>query len=167
MRSALFAIRGLALCFSPAAAVTLTGQKSTGTGIQADASLPMYMDGGVMQCADPTRKIGYATGAGDTVTQITNRSTGVTINKPCGKIQTDTTSLAAAAEATFTVTNSVVEIGDVVVVSIRSGTAATTIAFVTAVAAGSFDITISNLHASTAETGAIVINFAVIKGVTA
>lgn len=112
--------------------------------------------------------IGYATGAGAAVTQLTNRSTGVTINAICGAITTDATSLAAGAEATFTVTNSSVEVGDVVVVSLRSGaTAGTSIPVVTAVAAGSFDITLTNLHAATADTGASIINFAVIKAVSA
>lgn len=114
-----------------------------------------------------TNGIGYGTGAGGAVTQATNRSTGVTVNKSSGAITTDTTSLAAGAEATFTVTNSAVAIGDVVALSSRSGAAATTVAYVSAVAAGSFDITISNLHASTAETGAIIINFAVVKAVSA
>ena len=112
--------------------------------------------------------IGYATGAGSTVTQITNRSTGVTINAICGAITTDATSLAAGSEAVFTVTNSAVAIGDVIVLSARSGqTAGTSVPFVTAVAAGSFDITLSNIHASTADTGAMIINFAVIKAVSA
>ena len=112
--------------------------------------------------------IGYATGAGAAVTQITNRSTGVTIDAICGAITTDATSLAAGAEATFTVTNSAVEVGDVVVVALRSGaTAGTSIPVVTAVAAGSFDITLTNLHASTADTGASIINFVVIKAVSA
>lgn len=112
--------------------------------------------------------IGYATGAGGAVTQLTNRSTGVIVNAICGAITTDATSLAAGAEATFTVTNSSVAVGDVVVVSLRSGaTAATSIPVVTAVAAGSFDITLTNLHASTADTGASIINFAVVKAVSA
>lgn len=146
----------------------LTLMKSTGTGIQAPETLALAMDGATPRTIAPAEKIGYDTGAGDTVTQITSRSTGVTINVPCGKIQTDTSSLAAAAEATFTVTNSRVEIGDVVVVSIRSGSVGgTPLAFVSAVAAGSFDITITNLHGTTGETGALVINFAVIKAVTA
>lgn len=109
--------------------------------------------------------VGYQKGAGGSVTQLTDRSTGVTINKLCGTITTDATSLAAAAEATFTVTNSRVAINDVVVICSRSGqTAGTSIAAVTAVAAGSFDITLSNHHASTADTGAMIINFVVIKG---
>ena len=112
--------------------------------------------------------IGYATGAGSTVTQITSRATGVTIDAICGAITTDATSLAAGSEAVFTVTNSAVAIGDVIVLSARSGqTAGTSVPFVTAVAAGSFDITLSNIHASTADTGAMIINFAVIKAVSA
>lgn len=104
-------------------------------------------------------------GPSGTVTQITNRSTGVTVNTTSGRITTDTTSLAAAAEATFTVTNSSVVATSVPVVVLASGAAATTQVFVSAVAAGSFDITVANLHASTAETGALVINFVVINGV--
>ena len=113
--------------------------------------------------------LGYGTGAGSTVTQTTNRATGVTINALCGSITTDTTSLAAEASAVFVVTNNKVEIGDVVVLSIRSGKVAlNTSVQVDAVAAGSFSIAVinNNVAAGTAETGAIVINFAVIKAVT-
>lgn len=113
--------------------------------------------------------IGYRKGVGSTVTQATNRSTGVTINAMCGTITTHNASLAAEASAVFTVTNSFVEIGDVVVISQRSGkVASNTQVEVTAVANGSFDITVinNNVAAGTAETGAIVLNFAVIKAVT-
>lgn len=116
-----------------------------------------------------TTGIGYKTGAGGAVTQITSRATGVTLDKLCGTITTDSTSLAAGAEATFVVTNAKVAAADVVVVAIKSGgtTVGSTVAVVTAVAAGSFSITVSNLHASTADTAALVINFAVIKSVAA
>lgn len=106
-------------------------------------------------------------GPSGTVTQITSRATGVTLNTTSGRITTDPTSLAAGAEATFTVTNSTVSATSVPNVALASGstTSGATLVFVSAVAAGSFDITISNLHAATAETGALVINFAVINGV--
>lgn len=123
-------------------------------------------DKGVMRTKQP---LGYGDGAGSTVTQITSRATGVTINALCGSITTDTTSLAAEASAVFVVTNSKVEIGDVIIVSIRSGSVAlNTDVVVSAVAAGSFSLTVinNNVAAGTAETGAIVINFAVIKAVT-
>lgn len=114
-----------------------------------------------------TGSLGYATGAGGTVTQLTDRTTGVTLNKTCGAITTHTASLAAAAEATFTVTNSTVAATDVVVVSIKPGGTGTPQAYVSNVAAGSFAITITNLHASVADTSADVINFAVVKAVAA
>lgn len=115
------------------------------------------------------KKFGYTTGAGSTVTQATNRTTGVTINALCGQVTTNNASLAAEATAVFTVTNNQVAAGDVVAISMASGDNGTgTIVFVSAVAAGSFDISVhnGNVAAGTAETGAIVINFVVIKAVT-
>ncbi len=112
--------------------------------------------------------IGYATGAGGAVSQATDRTTGVTINKASGAITTQATSLAAQTSVAFTVTNSVVAIGDVIVLSVRSGPTGTkTIATVTTVAAGSFQINLFNTDASTADTGAAIINFAVLKAVSA
>jgi len=111
--------------------------------------------------------IGYATGAGGTITQITSRSTGVTLNKICGAITTTATSLAAGAEAVFVVTDNLVAIGDVVLISTRSGqTALTSVAVVSQVTAVSFSITITNLSATTADTGAMTINFIILKAVS-
>ncbi len=123
---------------------------------------------GAVTSSDPTAGVGYATGAGAAVTQITSRATGVTITGLCGTITTDTTSLAALAIAVFTVTNTSVAIGDVIILNKRSGATNTkTDLRVSAVAAGSFNIAVHNIDASTAETGAIIINFAVIKAVSA
>lgn len=116
-----------------------------------------------------TNGLGYSAGGGS-VTQITSRTTGVTLSKLCGTITTDTSSLAAEASANFTVTNTLVDANDVVVVSIQSGTnGGNTAVTVVTVAAGSFVLKVSNNNAAagTAETGAIIINFAVIKSVTA
>ena len=128
---------------------------------------------GALTSSSASAGIGYATGAGGAVIQITNRSTGVTVNALSGTIQTDTTSLAAGASAEFTVTNSSVAVGDVVVVSQRSGSsnvagvAGTTHVHVVTVAAGSFIVSVDNKSSTTAETGAIIINFAMIKAVAA
>jgi hypothetical protein len=116
-------------------------------------------------------KLGYApnVGAGGTVTQATNRTTGVTLNKLAGQITTNNASLAAEAAAEFTVTNSKVEAGDVPMVAIATGSnGGNTDLIVSAVAAGSFNIKVANNNAAagTAETGAIVINFVVLKGTT-
>ena len=97
------------------------------------------------------------------VTQATNRTTGVTINASSGTITTNNTSLAAGAQATFTVTNSFVTANDIIILVQKSGSNSTgTDVFVSAVAAGSFAVTVDN-NAAGAETGAIIITFAVVK----
>ncbi len=118
-------------------------------------------------CNSATGVIGFATGAGSLVTQTTDRATGVTIDAPTGKITTDTTSLGAEVSAEFTVTNSLCALNDIPVVAIRSGAnGGNTAVAVSTVANGSFKIRVSNNNAAggTAETGAIVINFAIFKG---
>jgi hypothetical protein len=114
--------------------------------------------------------VGSKAGEGGTVTQLTNRTTGVTLDKVSGAITTHNASLAAEATADFVVTNNKVEINDVVLVSVRSGSnGGGTIVSVAAVAAGSFTIRVhnGNVAAGTAETGAIIINFVVLKGESA
>lgn len=111
--------------------------------------------------------VGYVSGGG-AVTQLTSRATGVTLNKNCGTITMNGASLAAGAEATFTVTNSKIQaVTDVVNVCLQSTGTGTPFVFVSAVAVGSFNITITNLHASTADTTADPINFVIVPSVAA
>lgn len=112
--------------------------------------------------ANSTGGIGYATGAGGTITQLTSRTTGVTIDKTTGAI-TLVSAAGSGTFATFTVTNSTVAATDVVIVNQKSGTDKYQI-FVTAITAGSFDITFATTGGTTTEQP--VFNFAVIKGVT-
>lgn len=100
-----------------------------------------------------------------TVTQITSRATPVTLNAHQGSIVTDVTSLAIATEAAFTVNNDKVKADSVVLVSLRVKSATgLSQPFVSATAAGSFEITLTNLHVATADTSASTINFYVING---
>jgi hypothetical protein len=117
---------------------------------------------------DPATGIGYATGAGGAVTQATSKVTGVTLSKVCGAITTAADALAAGAEASFTVTNTTVAATDVVVPCIKSGpaTAGTYAVTVSAVGAGSFILTLTNLSAGSLSE-AVVINFVVIEAVAA
>ena len=115
-----------------------------------------------------TTGIGYPSGSGDAETQGSGsgKATGVTINTPTGVITMDDAALAAGAEVNFVVTNSSVAITDTIVLSIQSGgTPSEYFCQVTTVAAGSFQIALANLSASSAED-AVVINYAVIKGVS-
>jgi len=110
-----------------------------------------------------TSGVGYATGAGGAVTQITSRTTGVTLDKTTGAI-TLFSAAGSATAATFTVTNSTVAATDVIILNQKSGTDLYDL-MVTAVAAGSFNITFRTTGGTTTETP--VFNFAVIKGVAA
>ena len=126
--------------------------------------------GGGLRSSHDSQGIGYTTGAGGAVTQLTNRTTAVTLDRMCGTITTNTASLAAEGTAKFTVNNASVAIGDTVIVCQQSGSnSGGTIVAVTTVAAGSFEIAVhnGNVAAGTAETGAILINFAIIKAVSA
>jgi hypothetical protein len=111
--------------------------------------------------------VGYSTGTGGTVTQATDKSTGVTLNKRCGQITMNNAALAAAAEVSFTLTNSVIATTDVVMVSIASGATAGAYSIqCDATAAGSCRISVGNRNAGSLGE-AIVLNFVVIKSVAA
>lgn len=111
-----------------------------------------------------TGLLGYGTGAGATVTQITSRNTGVTINKPTGAI----TLFTAAGDPvynSFVVTNSTVGLKDVVLVSVQTSGALNLYETVVAnVQAGSFTIYFHSISGTAFDTP--VFNFAVIKGAT-
>ena len=105
--------------------------------------------------------------AGQTaVTQITSITTGVTCSALSGVITTVSQTVAAGAEAEFTVTNTLVAATDVVVACIKTHTSAGSfIVAVSAVAAGSFKLQLTNLAAATAGNNVLVINFLVLKAV--
>jgi hypothetical protein len=115
-----------------------------------------------------TGGIGYASGAGGTVSQATGRTTGVTLNKTVGTITLFSTTLAADTDQTFTFTNSTIAAGDVLVFNIISGAAVKGGYSVNAIAAaGSATVTVHNHTPTITATEAPVMAFAVIKGVTA
>jgi hypothetical protein len=98
------------------------------------------------------------------VTQLTSISTGVTCSAYSGVITTVSQTVAAGADAEFTVTNTNVAATDVVVACIKTHTSAGDfIVGVSAVADGSFKLRLTNLHASTAGNNVLVINFIVLK----
>ena len=107
--------------------------------------------------------IGYPVGLGGVVTQETDKATTVVLSKVCGQITMDDDALAAAAEVSFTVTNTTVAAGDVVLVNHSSGgTGGAYLAQANTIAAGSFKITVANLSAGSLSE-AIVLTFIVFK----
>jgi hypothetical protein len=114
-----------------------------------------------------TGGLGYGTGSGGTVTQITSKSTGVTLNKTNGLITMNAAALAAGATVSFTVTNSTMAAADLVIVNCQSGYASAGAYRVQAEtgAAGSFQISLTNTTGGSLSE-AVAVKFAIIKAVT-
>ena len=140
---------------------TSTGMVLTTPAIGAATATSLTATGVIASTG--TAGVGYATGAGGTITQAISRTTGVTLNKTTGAI-TLFSAAGSATAATFTVTNSTVAATDVIILNQKSGTDLYDL-MVTAVAAGSFNITFRTTGGTTTETP--VFNFAVIKAVAA
>jgi len=101
---------------------------------------------------------------GGTVTQATNKGTGVTLNTESGQITMNGAALADGAEVTFTVTNSKVSATDAVYACHGSaGTAGAYIVSANTMASGSFKVTVANVSGG-GLSEAIVINFVALKG---
>lgn len=101
-----------------------------------------------------------------TVTQATDKTTGVTLNNRAGAITMNNAALAGGAEATFTVTNSVVAATDVIIVNHASaGTSGAYLVGTGVIGSGTFDIVVSNASAGSLSE-AIVINFLVLGTAT-
>jgi hypothetical protein len=119
-----------------------------------------------IRSSGPTSGVGYATGAGGTVTQATSKATGVTLSKVCGQITTAAEALAADTSVSFVVTNTAVAAGDVMALNHVSGGTVGGYTLNAACTAGSATITIRNVTAASLSE-ALVIGFVLVKAVTA
>jgi len=118
------------------------------------------------QVISSTGKHGYATGAGGTVTQATSKATGVTLNKSTGQITLNAAALNLDTTVSFTLTNSVIEVGDILIMNHISGGTAGSYLLNAQSSAGTASINVRNITGGSLSE-AIVIAFAVIKAVTA
>jgi hypothetical protein len=131
------------------------------------------IDGGTIGAVTPstvvgttvyaTSEIGYAAAAQGAVTQLTSKSTAVTLNASAGVITMNNASLATATNATFTLNNSTIGAKDAIVLTISGGqtTPGSYNVFANALAAGSVSITLRNISGGSLSE-AIVINFAIV-----
>lgn len=112
-----------------------------------------------------TGALGYGTGAGGTVTQLTSKGTAVTLNKPSGQITMHNAALAAGASVQFIVYNSLVSNNDTIVINQNNFYLNTTYYRFEANASsnGAFSVRVTNIT-GTSLSDAIPINFTIIKG---
>jgi hypothetical protein len=70
-----------------------------------------------------TDEIGYGTAAQGAVTQLTSKSTGVTLNASAVRITMNNAALGATTNVAFTLTNNKISAKDVVIVNVAGGVA--------------------------------------------
>lgn len=120
---------------------------------------------GAVKSSGATGGVGYAAGAGGTVVQDTNKANGVTLDKASGTITMHNAQLNAATTVSFALTNSAIAAGDLLVLNHVSAGTAGAYTLNAQCGAGSASINVRNVTAGNLSE-AIVIGFAVIKGVT-
>lgn len=123
-----------------------------------------YSGGGNLHYDSTGGTFGYGAGGGS-ITQATNKSTAVVLDKATGQITMNAAALAADTTVTFTLTNSSIRAGDLLVLNHISGGTAGSYLLNAQCAAGSASINVRNVTAASLSE-AIVIGFAVIKSTT-
>jgi hypothetical protein len=130
------------------------------------ASTGLAVAGNILS-SHATGGIGYATGAGGTVAQATNKSTAVTLNKATGTITMQATNITAGSTATFTFNNTAIAATDQIVMTHHSvGTFGSYTINCRATGAGTASVAVRNNTAGTLGE-AIVLRFFVNKSVDA
>ena len=135
------------------------------------------IDGGEIGRNDPqlvrgtrlyaTEELGYCSCAFGTVTQLTSKTTNVTLNTPTGRITMDDSTLNNNAVARFTMNNTSVGANDVVIVNIKlnGSTPEAYIAFVADIGDGFVDIALWNRSGGQLSES-VELNFSVIRNFT-
>jgi len=153
---------------TPTAARTISLPDATGTValVAGSSGQVVYNNAGALAGGNlgyntTTGAFGYINGTG-TITQATNKATGVTLNTPSGQITLNGAALAADTTVSFTLTNSSITANDVLILNHLSGGTAGSYLLNAQSAAGSASINVRNITAGSLSE-AIVLGFAVIK----
>lgn len=159
----------LGLSNTPANNFTITAEADNGTlklargnaGATTQDILTVDAAGNI---TSPSGCIGYSTGAGGAVTQTTSKATEVILNAPSGRITMNAGLLNAGASVAFQLTNSLINIHDLVLAQRSSGGSGGAYSvIVDSISPGSCVIILKNISASNLSE-AVVITFAIIKG---
>jgi hypothetical protein len=114
------------------------------------------IDGGVIGRTNPqlvrgttvyaTEELGYCSCASGEVTQLTSKSTAVTLNTPSGRITMNNASLGNNTTVLFRMNNNTIKTNDVLVLNISGGVAGVGdyLAYVGDIGAGYADIALAN-----------------------
>ena len=107
-------------------------------------------------------ELGYTAAAQGAVTQATDKSTAVTLNKSAGRITMNAASLGATTNVSFTLNNSLISPNDTLILTISSGaTIGAYNCWVNSLTAGTASITLRNTTGG-ALAEAVIINYSLI-----
>lgn len=139
----------------------------SGTGFSTYLASPPAI-GSTTPSTVATTQLSYSgAGTGGTVTQLTSRTTGVTLSTITGTITLFTTTAAASSTTAFTLTNTKIAATDQIVITHQSG-GTMGLYFCTATpAAGSATIYVRHVGTATSASEAPILKFTVIKSVNA
>ena len=109
-----------------------------------------------------SQELGYSVAAQGTVTQLTSKSTAVTLNKSAGRIIVNNEALASTSNASFTLNNSLITPNDLLILNVSANaTAGAYCPYVSSLTNGSAVITYRNFNA-TSLSEAFTLNFAIL-----
>lgn len=158
------------------------GAENAGTGTARDvtikqpgnANLNFYVNGGYAWRMDTSKNfvgisatagLGYATGAGGTVTQLTDKSTGVTCSKVTCEITMNGAALAANTTVSFALTNTAVAAADQLLCTHHSGGTIGAYTVTAFPGAGTATVALRNVTAGSLSE-AVVLKCQIFKGAT-
>ena len=111
-----------------------------------------------------SQELGYSAAAQGTVTQLTDKSTAVTLNKSAGRITMNAANLGATSAVNFTLNNNLISANDTLIVCVSGGgTVNAYTAYVSSLTSGSAVLTLRNFTAGILGE-AVILNFAIIHG---
>lgn len=144
------------------------GTTDTQTLTNKTLTAPTVTGAAILTPTADTGQVGYGTGSGGSVTQLTSKSTNVTLSKPTGKVTMNTASLAASTSVSFTIANSFATASDIVIVTMDYSSVTNSGNYNLWATTGSSGIVITLRNISGgALAEAVAFNFAIIKGATA
>lgn len=108
-------------------------------------------------------ELGYTAAARGAVTQATDKSTAVTLNRSAGTVTMNAAALGATTSVTFTLNNNKISANDAVILSIVGGTATpgSYTLWVTGLTAGAATITLRNITGGSLSE-AVVFNYVIV-----
>ena len=139
---------------------------TTTASISGNATVGNLLSNGAITSNSATAGVGYRTGAGGTVTQLTDKTTAVTLNKITGEITMSNALLGGDSTVSFTLNNSTIANTDVIIINQVSTANRGEYSIDGACNSGNAVISVHNMT-NTNRSDAIVLRYAVIKAAIA